>query len=53
MVWEFQCPADDCEFSKQANEETTVIESAQDHMRNAHGNTPPREDIEQFVIGPG
>lgn len=53
MVWEYQCPVDECEFSKQANEEAMVIESAQDHTRNAHGNTPSREEVEQYVIGPG
>ncbi len=53
MVWEFQCPVDDCEFSKQANEEALIIESAQDHTRDTHGTTPTREEVEQYVIGPG
>lgn len=53
MVWEFQCPIDDWEFSKQPSEETQVIESAQEHTRTAHGTTPSQEEIEQYVISPG
>lgn len=53
MVWEYQCPVEDCEFSTQTNEEEQVIESAQDHTRNVHGTTPSREEVEQYVIGPG
>jgi predicted small metal-binding protein len=53
MVWEFQCPVNDCTFSTQANEEAQVIESAQDHTRNDHGTTFTREEVEQYVTGPG
>jgi predicted small metal-binding protein len=53
MVWEFQCPVNECMFSTQANEESQVIESAQDHTREAHDLIPSREEVEQYVIGPG
>lgn len=52
MVWEFQCPVNDCEFSKQTNEEAQVTESAQYHTRTVHEMTPSREEIEQYIIGP-
>lgn len=53
MVWEYECPVDDCDFSRQANEEGPVVESAQQHTRDAHGNMPTREEVEPHVIGPG
>lgn len=53
MVWEFRCPVDDCEFSSSGNEEGEVVESAQQHMGDTHGNMPPRDEIEGNVIGPG
>lgn len=53
MVWAFQCPETDCEYSTQANEEGTVIESAQQHMGDTHGDMPTRDEVEEFVIGPG
>ena len=53
MVWEFQCQVDDCEFSASGNDEDVVVESAQQHMRDKHGNMPTRDEIRQFVIGPG
>lgn len=51
MVWEYDCP--DCDFSTQDNEEETVIESAQQHVRDAHGDMPTRDEVEPYVIGPG
>lgn len=53
MVWAFECPVDDCGFSKQDNEKDTVIESAQQHTRDTHGDMPTREEVEPHVIGPG
>lgn len=52
MVWEFQCPVDGCEFSSSANEETELIEAAQQHVGDKHGNMPTREEVEQQIIGP-
>ncbi|MFC7153900.1 hypothetical protein ACFQPA_00325 [Halomarina halobia] len=53
MVWEFQCPVDDCEYSNRDNEEAVVIEGAQEHVRDAHGDMPTRDEVEEYVIGPG
>lgn len=53
MVWEFQCPVDDCGFSYQANEQGRVVESAQEHIRDAHGDMPTREEVESSIVGPG
>lgn len=53
MVWEFQCPTDGCEFSSQGNEEPKVVESAQQHMRDEHGNSATRDDVETYIVGPG
>lgn len=53
MVWEFDCPEDGCDYVASDNEEGQVIENAQQHMRDKHGDMPTREEIEQYVIGPG
>lgn len=53
MVWEFQCPHDGCEYASQGNDQNDVVESAQQHVGDAHGDTPTRDEIEPYVIGPG
>lgn len=53
MVWQYQCPVDGCEFSASDNEEPKVVESAQQHASDAHGATPTREEVEEYVVGPG
>lgn len=53
MVWEFECPVDDCDFAQQGNEQDVVVESAQQHTRDAHGEMPTRDEVEPHVIGPG
>ena len=53
MVWEFQCPVDDCGFSATANRESALVEVAQDHVGDAHGDTPTREWVESYLVGPG
>lgn len=53
MVWEFECPRDGCAYSTQGNDEDSVVEDAQQHVGDKHGNTPTRDEIEPYVIGPG
>lgn len=53
MVWEFQCPVADCEFTTRANEEDRVVESAQEHVGDAHGDMPTRKEVEASIVGPG
>jgi len=53
MVWEYQCPTNGCEFVTQRNEEPDLIEDAQQHMRDKHGESATRDDVEQYVLGPG
>jgi predicted small metal-binding protein len=53
VAWEFDCPVDDCEFTYRANEEDRVVESGQQHMRDQHGDMPPRDEAVQYVTGPG
>lgn len=53
MAWEFQCPVDGCEFSTTGNREGDIVEAAQQHMGDAHGDVPTRDEIEPYVIGPG
>lgn len=52
MVWQFECPNDGCDYSRSANDEEQVIESAQQHIGDKHGNMPTRDEAEQYVIGP-
>lgn len=53
MVWEFQCPVNECTFSSSGNEEEKIIENAQQHIRDKHGDMPTRDEVEQHMIGPG
>lgn len=53
MVWEFQCPVDDCEFSASGNEEDGLVEDAQQHVGDKHGNVPTRDEVERHIVGPG
>lgn len=53
MVWEYQCPVDGCGFSERGNDEPEVVEAAQQHGRDAHGDTPTREEVEASLVGPG
>lgn len=53
MVWEFQCPADDCSFSSNGNDQDRIVENAQQHVRDKHGDTPTRDEVEQHLVGPG
>lgn len=53
MVWEFQCPVDGCSFVVDDNKEDVVIEAAQQHHRDDHGDMPTRDEVEPYVIGPG
>lgn len=53
MVWEFQCPVDDCEFSASGNDQDVIVESAQQHVGDKHGDMPTRDEIVEYVIGPG
>ena len=52
MVWQFDCPNDDCEYVTSGNEAESLIEAAQQHMRDKHGRMPKRDEAEQFLIGP-
>lgn len=53
MVWEFECPVEDCEFTQRGNAQDAVVESAQQHTRDAHGELPTRDEVEPHVFGPG
>lgn len=53
MVWEFQCPVNDCDFSSTGNEEGAVVEKAQQHMGDKHDNMPTRDEVEGLMTGPG
>lgn len=53
MVWEYTCPVDGCEFSASGNEEGEVVESAQQHVGDKHGDVPTREEVERHLVGPG
>jgi predicted small metal-binding protein len=51
MAYEFDCP--DCDFTSQGNEMDPVVESAQQHVRDAHGDMPEREEVVPHISGPG
>lgn len=53
MAWEFQCPIDECAFSSTGNVEDTVVENAQQHMRDKHGEMQTQDEVEPYVFGPG
>lgn len=53
MAWEYQCPVDGCEFSATGNDEDALVEAAQQHGGDAHGDLPTRDEVERFVVGPG
>lgn len=52
MAWEFQCYVDGCDYSATENDQEQLIENAQQHVGDAHGDTPTREEVEEYVIGP-
>ena len=51
MAYEFDCP--DCEFTTSRNEIDPVVENAQQHVRDAHGDMPKRDEVVPYVSGPG
>lgn len=51
MPFEYQCPVTDCDFSAQDNEQDDVVEAAQQHHRDAHGNTAKRDAVLESVVG--
>lgn len=53
MVWEYQCPVDGCSFSASGNDEDELVEAAQQHVGDKHGDVPTRDEVEQYVMGPG
>lgn len=53
MVWAFECPVDDCGFSTSGNEQAALVEDAQQHIGDKHGDTPTRDEVVPHVIGPG
>lgn len=52
MVWEFTCPEDGCDYSTTGNEQRQLVEDAQQHVGDAHGDVPTREEVEALVVGP-
>lgn len=53
MVWEFSCPVNECDFSASGNDQRQIIENAQQHNRDKHGDMPTREEVEEHIVGPG
>lgn len=53
MVWEFQCPRQGCDYTETRNREDDLVEAAQQHVRDAHGDTPTRDEVEEYLVGPG
>lgn len=53
MAWEFDCPADGCEFTHQANDQDEAVESGQQHLMDRHDESPTRDEVRQHVTGPG
>lgn len=51
MPYEYQCPVTDCEFSTQNNEQDEVVEAAQQHHRDRHGNTATRDEVIESIVG--
>ncbi|MFB6131055.1 MAG: DUF1059 domain-containing protein [Salinigranum sp.] len=50
MAYLFECP--DCDYSMTGNEMGPVVENAQQHVRDAHGDMPTRDEVVEFVTGP-
>lgn len=53
VVWEYQCPVDGCEFSAGGNDEDELVEAARQHVGDAHGDTPTRDEVEGYLVGRG
>ncbi len=51
MPYEYQCPVTDCEFATQNNEQDAVVEAAQQHHRDRHGNTATRDEVIESIVG--
>ncbi|WP_121821126.1 DUF1059 domain-containing protein [Halostella salina] len=52
MPYSYDCPARDCEYSAQDNEMGVVVENAQQHRQDKHGESATREDVEERIVGP-
>lgn len=50
MAFEFDCP--ECEFTSSDNDMDPVVENGQQHIRDAHGNMPERDEVVPYVFGP-
>lgn len=53
MVWEYQCPLEECTFSSSENEKDDIVANAKQHMCDEHGKTSTRDEVEEDIIGPG
>lgn len=53
MAWEFRCPIEGCEFADSDDDQLQLVENARQHMADKHGNTATRDEVEQYVVGPG
>jgi len=52
MTYDYQCPNPNCEYSAEANDTENVVEDAQQHHQDKHGDSATRDDVEERTVGP-
>lgn len=52
MAYNYDCPEPNCEYSTQHNDMEDVVEDAQQHRQDKHGDSATRDDVEERIVGP-